>query len=95
MARTPWRRAPDVATTKKEGPSDMGQVNVNTPGPGEPAPVDGGGPSAGFILGILVAIVIIALLVYFLLFNGGGTTPTNNAGGGGAGPSGMLLHFFG
>ncbi len=72
----------------------MGQVNVNTPGPSEPAPVDGGGTSAGFILGILVAIVIIALLVYFLLFNGGGggnVTPTN----GGAGPSAILLWLFG
>ncbi len=75
----------------------MGQVNVNTPG--EPGPVNDGGTSAGFILGILVAIVIIALLVYFLLFNGGGSgtpTPTNNGGGGGgAGPSGMLLRLFG
>jgi hypothetical protein len=58
----------------------VSQVNVNTPGTGEPAPVsDGSG--YGFIVGIIVAILVIVLVVWLLLFNGGGgtTTPTTNA----------------
>ncbi|HYN63867.1 MAG TPA: hypothetical protein VES36_04620 [Candidatus Limnocylindrales bacterium] len=55
----------------------MSQVNVNTPGTGEPAPVsDGSG--YGFILGIVVAILVIVLVVWLLLFNGGGTNTTDN-----------------
>jgi hypothetical protein len=50
----------------------VSQVNVNTPGPSEPAPVsDGSG--YGFIVGIIVAILVIVLLVWLLVFNGGGT----------------------
>ena len=55
----------------------MSQVNVNTPGGSEPAPVsDGSG--YGFIVGIIVAILVIVLLVWLLVFNGGGGTPTNS-----------------
>jgi hypothetical protein len=57
----------------------VSQVNVNTPGTGEPAPVsDGSG--YGFIVGIIVAILVIVLVVWLLLFNGGGgtTTPSTN-----------------
>lgn len=62
----------------------MSQVNVNTPGGGDPAPVrDGSG--YGFIVGILVAILVIALLVWLLVFNGGGGTPNNNATPGASG----------
>jgi hypothetical protein len=54
----------------------VSQVNVNTPGPSEPAPVsDGSG--YGFIVGIIVAILVIVLLVWLLVFNNGGGTPTN------------------
>jgi uncharacterized membrane-anchored protein len=53
----------------------VSQVNVNTPGPSEPAPVfDGSG--YGFIVGIIVAILVIVLLVWLLVFNNTGTTPT-------------------
>lgn len=53
----------------------MSQVNVNSPGPSEPAPVsDGSG--YGFIVGIIVAILVIVLLVWLLVFNNNGTTPT-------------------
>jgi hypothetical protein len=47
----------------------MSQVNVNPPSggaPGEPA----GSSSAGFILGIVIAILVIAVLIYFLLLRG-------------------------
>jgi hypothetical protein len=55
----------------------VSQVNVNTPGTGEPAPVsDGSG--YGFIVGIIVAILVIVLVVWLLLFNGGGTTDTTD-----------------
>jgi hypothetical protein len=68
----------------------VSQVNINTPGTGEPAPVsDGSG--YGFIVGIVVAILVIVLVVWLLLFNGGGTTtPTNSPL-----PSGMNLTYRG
>lgn len=67
----------------------MSQVNVNTPGPSEPAPVsDGSG--YGFIVGIIVAILVIVLLVWLLVFNGGGGTPSNSTT---PLPSGILLLF--
>ena len=54
----------------------VSQVNVNTPGGSEPAPVsDGSG--YGFIVGIIVAILVIVLLVWLLVFNGGGGSPSN------------------
>ena len=55
----------------------MGQVNVNTPGGGEPA----GSSGAGFILGIIVAIIVIAALVYFLVLQGPATNPGTDTGG--------------
>ena len=65
----------------------MSQVNVNTPGTPEPAPVsDGSG--YGFIVGIIVAILVIVLLVWLLVFNGGGGTPSNTPL-----PSAMRLLF--
>ena len=74
------------ASYRSEKEIGVSQVNVNTPGPSEPAPVsDGSG--YGFIVGIIVAILVIALLVWLLVFNGGGggnTTPT-------VGPSAFLL----
>jgi hypothetical protein len=61
------------------GGTGVSQVNVNQPGPSEPAPVsDGSG--YGFIVGIIVAILVIVLVVWLLVFNNGGgtTTPTDN-----------------
>jgi hypothetical protein len=68
----------------------VSQVNVNTPGPSEPAPVsDGSG--YGFIVGIIVAILVIVLLVWLLVFNNGGTsTPSNEAL-----PSAVRMLFLG
>jgi hypothetical protein len=67
----------------------VSQVNVNTPGGGEPAPVsDGSG--YGFIVGIIVAILVIVLIVWLLLFNGGTTTPTTNPV-----PSALNLTYLG
>jgi hypothetical protein len=66
----------------------VSQVNVNTPGGGEPAPVsDGSG--YGFIVGILVAILVIAVLVWLLVFSGGGGG--NNTDGVTPGASGYHL----
>ena len=67
----------------------MGQVNVNTPGGGEPA----GSSGSGFILGIIVAIIVIAALVYFLVLNpgnGGGNGDTDD-GTTDPAPSGWML----
>lgn len=60
----------------------MSQVNVNTPGGGEPGPPVADGSGYGFIVGILVAVVVIALLVWLLVFNGAGNGGNNDTNGG-------------
>jgi hypothetical protein len=46
----------------------VSQVNVNTPGDNDPAPVtDGSG--YGMIVGILLAVLVIGLLLWLLVFN--------------------------
>jgi hypothetical protein len=71
----------------------VSQVNVNQPGPSEPAPVsDGSG--YGFIVGIIVAILVIVLVVWLLLFNNGGGT-TNTTTDGTPLPSAVHLTYLG
>lgn len=68
----------------------MGQVNVNTPGGGEPS----GSSGAGFILGIIIAIILIAVLVYIFVLAPGGTTNgdgTTDADVEAPAPSGWML----
>jgi ABC-type Co2+ transport system permease subunit len=71
----------------------MGQVNVNTPSggtAGEPP----GSSSAGFILGIIVAILIIAALVYFLVLNPGDGGDGTDGDSVEPNPSALVLRDF-
>jgi hypothetical protein len=78
--------------TEPMGGIGVSQVNVNTPGTGEPAPVrDGSG--YGFIVGIIVAILVIVLVLWLLLFNNGGTNTTNTTDDGTPLPSSYHLVY--
>ena len=74
----------------------MGQVNVNTPSGGTtgPAGEPPGSSSAGFILGIIVAILIIAAVIYFLVLNPGNGGDGTDGDSVEPNPSALVLHDF-
>jgi hypothetical protein len=73
----------------------MGQVNVNTPGGGTtPAGEPPGSSSAGFILGIIVAILVIAALIYFLVLNPGDGSDGTDGDSVEPNPSALVLRDF-
>jgi hypothetical protein len=74
----------------------MGQVNVNTPSGGTTGPAGEapGSSSAGFILGIIVAILIIAAVIYFLVLNPGNGGDGTDGDSVEPNPSALVLHDF-